>query len=304
MKRRASQDKGGQWKRAKTNELDLNKVLCAGWDDVGPEKPKPFPSYAKTTCKDDVKSVVSHIGKLSDALTAHVKESTAVVGCVAWLTHPGVLAELAKKKLVSIIVQKEDFLRPDSAAAGASASSFKTSLHKAYGAIQGIGGVMGHYDNVAFGLIEGMDAGIWCPPMHGETEWHAIRCAGAASAKNRQWRPNLHHKFLVFLRPGKEQWHVGTKSFNTKAEAESYAKDQKYAQDEIGRWSKLVPYAVWTGSFNITANGDKSRENAIFVESRELADFYLREWQFMLAASEPLNWTSEYVAPEHEMGRT
>jgi hypothetical protein len=40
---------------------------------------------------------------------------THVLGCVAWLTHPDVLAALAKKDGVSLIVQKEEFYRRGSA---------------------------------------------------------------------------------------------------------------------------------------------------------------------------------------------
>jgi hypothetical protein len=36
-----------------------------------------------------------------------------VVGCVAWLSSRSVLEALARKKAVAIVVQKEDFLRPD-----------------------------------------------------------------------------------------------------------------------------------------------------------------------------------------------
>ncbi len=50
---------------------------------------------------------------LEKHVIAHIKGSEVVVGCVAWLTNEQILKALAQKRGVSLIVQKEDFLRPD-----------------------------------------------------------------------------------------------------------------------------------------------------------------------------------------------
>ena len=50
---------------------------------------------------------------LETPLLSHIGEADAVVGCVAWLTNHKVLTALASKRSASIILQKEDFLRPD-----------------------------------------------------------------------------------------------------------------------------------------------------------------------------------------------
>src|SRR5712692_3136819 len=50
---------------------------------------------------------------LEDHLIRFVQEADVVVGCVAWVTSEPILKALAKKKGVSLVVQKEDFLRPD-----------------------------------------------------------------------------------------------------------------------------------------------------------------------------------------------
>ena len=42
-----------------------------------------------------------------------MRQYEAAVGCVAWLTHFDILDAMARLKTVSIVVQKEDFLRPD-----------------------------------------------------------------------------------------------------------------------------------------------------------------------------------------------
>lgn len=50
---------------------------------------------------------------LESPLLRHISDADAVVGCVAWLTNLKILNALASKQAASVIVQKEDFLRPD-----------------------------------------------------------------------------------------------------------------------------------------------------------------------------------------------
>jgi phosphatidylserine/phosphatidylglycerophosphate/cardiolipin synthase-like enzyme len=80
----------------------------------------------------------------------------------------------------------------------------------------------------------------------------------------------MHHKFLVFCR---------------------------YSINEELAWP-YIPYAVWTGSFNITKNGSRSLENAVYIQHPEVAMHYFFEWQQILEVSETLDWTSPYAAPD------
>ena len=57
-----------------------------------------------------------------------IRDYPYVCGCVAWLTDMQVLSAMADMKHVSIIVQKEDFLRPDLN----NSSDFYMNLRKAY----------------------------------------------------------------------------------------------------------------------------------------------------------------------------
>ena len=65
---------------------------------------------------------------LEDHLINLIKEAQVVVGCVAWLTSIPILKALSEKKGISFIVQKEDFLRPDSMAM----TNWKAQLHQLY----------------------------------------------------------------------------------------------------------------------------------------------------------------------------
>ena len=60
-----------------------------------------------------VSGVVSvYFKNLEERLVRHIEQAEVVMGCVAWLTSPTIISVLAKKQ-VAIVVQKEDFLRPD-----------------------------------------------------------------------------------------------------------------------------------------------------------------------------------------------
>jgi hypothetical protein len=65
---------------------------------------------------------------------------------------------------------------------------------------------------------------------------------------------------------------------------------------------RFFPYSVWTGSFNPTANGSRSRENAVVIDSESAAEFFIEEWAKVFAMSEPLDWAYEWCAPEYRLG--
>ena len=59
-------------------------------------------------------NTVVYFWHLEKHLIHHIMTAEIVVGCVASITHQSILQALAKvPQGVSIIVQKEDFLRPD-----------------------------------------------------------------------------------------------------------------------------------------------------------------------------------------------
>ena len=65
---------------------------------------------------------------IEQRLIDEIRTSKVVMGCVAWLTSGPILDALAEVQGVSIVVQKEDFLRPDIDAAGREVAS---QLHPA-----------------------------------------------------------------------------------------------------------------------------------------------------------------------------
>lgn len=208
---------------------------------------------------------------LEALLINHINKASVCLGCVAWLTSEPILQALATKKLVSIIVQKEDFLRPDF-------GTSRESLRKLYKSIPHT--VDSHdyrewfFDFCWYQINE--PAKLDAPPerpmeeINAGWEWkaEAIRCVGSYSRNNARSSPRMHHKFLLFCN------------------------------------ERANPYAVWTGSFNFTWNASRSFENALYIEDKEIVTAYWKEWAYIFALSEPLNWEKDEVNPEFHADTT
>lgn len=95
----------------------------------------------------------------------------------------------------------------------------------------------------------------------------AISCVGNHNSQKKLASPRMHNKFLVFA-----------------------AKD-----DSKPMITKR--YGVWTGSFNLTGNASSSLENAVYISKPEIAEAYFQEFGQIWMLSEPLDWTSDWVAP-------
>lgn len=202
---------------------------------------------------------------IQENLVSKIAKADVILGCVAWLTSFTVLRELAKKKGVSIIVQKEDFLRPDAKLSDRKYREWQEELVKLY---KELPLELTRYQ--IGGLLSEMISRRYASKQHElYVEWFnddtmdAIRCFGSQS-KDRAM-PRMHNKFLVFC---------------------SFENDF------------LTPNAVWTGSFNISSNANKSFENAVYLKEPQIVEAYMREYQQIASLSEPLSWKSRIPSPE------
>ena len=193
---------------------------------------------------------------IKEVLCKKIQKSKIIVGCVAWLTDTDILKSLAKTK-ASIIVQKEDFLRPDSVDDG------KDNLRKLYAKIES------NCERYSF-------ENTVLPKMSycGDPCLGGIRCVGNHNKDKNPAHPRMHNKFLVFCK-----WKRG-----------------------INGCRVVVPESVWTGSFNFTYNAGNSFENEILINNKEIAMAYFKEYAQIAALSEPLEWESEWMAPEWRIG--
>ena len=81
---------------------------------------KPYKTTVSAT------KITSIFDDLENEAVDFIKGADAIVGCIAWITNPTILKEM-KDISSSIIVQKEDFLRPDGAD-----GDWHTMLHNLY----------------------------------------------------------------------------------------------------------------------------------------------------------------------------
>ena len=195
---------------------------------------------------------------LEQHLIHHIEKAGVVLGCVAWLTSQPILEALAKKDNVSIVVQKEDFLRPDSHGT----SSGKKDLHQQYTKLKSEL-CRHHFDNAAYNLSVCRDPSI-----------DPVRCVGNLNSGMAPAHPRMHNKFMIFC-----------KAITSDAGSKS-----------------IVPYGVWTGSFNFTWNAGRSLENAVYIEDPIAVQAYFQEFGQILAISEPLDWESEWARPDWRLG--
>lgn len=218
-------------------------------------------------------AVTVYFRMIEENFVRHVAEADAVFGCMAWLTNASLLRALADvKEGVQIIVQKEDFLRPDQKDwHSVTGDNFKVSLRIAYDRLN----VIPWRPDVP-----GTLAGLSCCEA---TPLHAVRCVGIHNKIKKIACPRMHNKFMVFCRVKHETLPL-------------WENRGTYTTTEY------VPYAVWTGSFNFSHNATKSFENVVVIEDAAIAQAYCEEWSQIAALSEPLDWDSDWVEPQWCIG--
>lgn len=119
-----------------------------------------------------------------DILCRLIEKSQLVLGAVAWLTSHKILGAMMKPKYgCSIVVQKEDFLRPES---NQLEGSWKQDLQKRYRKVM---------CNVYRGSMPEPVAGLStaCDPTV-----EGVRCVGNYNRDKNPSMPRMHNKFVVF----------------------------------------------------------------------------------------------------------
>lgn len=131
---------------------------------------------------------------IEQQLVECIEQADVVVGCMAWLTNKRILKALSNKtKGVQIVVQQEDWLRPDTE---------DWTMRKQRELYRQLNGIPNSYAQVN-----------WCAGI----QIQPIRLSGTPKNSQRN-NPKMHHKFLVFCRSS-DSWvseaeSVWTGSFN------------------------------------------------------------------------------------------
>lgn len=190
-----------------------------------------------------------------------IMEADSIMGCIAWLTDFDVLDIMGVvPDGVQLVVQKEDFLRPD---IGPHKENWKDILRIRYNNLKSTGKHMM--------AITGHDVTV-C----GDGWPDAVKCVGNHNSSKSPAFPRMHNKFMIFFKKS------------------GLVRDIR----DLG----LEPYAVWTGSYNITNNAGMSFENAIYITDKTIVNAYFNEFKHIMMFSESLDWTSEWIAPEYRLG--
>lgn len=225
-----------------------------------------YPEVKDNSCLSLDGNIAVYFRDLESRLIELINQSTVVVGCVAWLTNHNILDALRKASWgVSLVVQKEDFLRPDVNPV----LNWKTKLRKAYGRLSWIAprgelvSFVGSMSYLSGDIDEPLDP---------------VRCMGNYNRDRHPAFPRMHNKFLVFC-------------------------NHQQDEDKDGNYRlAITPHTVWTGSFNLTENATMSLENAVVIKDSKISLAYFREWEQILALSEPLDWDSDWCSPEWRIG--
>lgn len=199
-------------------------------------------------------NIIAHFDSLEENLIRYINESDVIVGCVAWLTNKNIINALSNK-VVQIVIQKEDFLRPDLT----KRKDWTIHLKKLYGSL----GTIERHD-----FVDGLSTS-GCPTSE------AVRCVGNYNIDKKIAFPRMHNKFIVFCK-------------------------NKDPNNDLN--NHIIPYAVWTGSFNFTDNSTYSIENALFIQDKKISTRYYQEWEWIFSLSEPLNWEKPWCEPEYRIG--
>ena len=134
-----------------------------------------------TTSSDG--SVTVHFRDLEQHLLGHIRKAKMVVGCVAWMTSERILHALSQvSDGVSIVIQKEDFLRPDLN----SRDNWKAVLRRQYNSLK---------PPAERHLFDGLVGSLSCCS---DPTIQPVRCIGNHNRDKKPAFPRMHNKFLVF----------------------------------------------------------------------------------------------------------
>ena len=147
-------------------------------------------------------NITVYFRNLKKELLEQIKKYDMILGAVAWITDYEILEELAKKKTL-LVIQKEDFLRPDMKSN--LSDNDKSILHKLYSSFNDFDGT-----EVATGPFfqDLTDKYKRIPP---------ILCYGFYNKEKMFMTPRMHNKFLTFLKKEGELYYpkaVWTGSLN------------------------------------------------------------------------------------------
>jgi len=270
-----------------TQNLNKDPIINDDWQykDGTPAK-NSFFDYSTLSANKDTEV---YFRDLKEHLIKKIHAADIILGCVAWLTDFDILRALSEKE-VSIVVQKEDFLRPD-AGTNRDNSLWKKRLQAAYMKV-----------GTRIERWQFLGCNVHNLSMGGDPVLDGIRCAGNHNKDRNPSFPRMHNKFLVFGKeiPLDKEPVVVPNITDSSDPFAGFMRGDINDCDLPKRPFDLT--SVWTGSFNLSKNAGYSLENAVVISDEKIAQAYYGEWGQIVAISEPLDWESEWIAPQWRIG--
>lgn len=152
--------------------MNLNKVLTNDAEGNGEQH--------NFSTKGNNEEIEVYFKDIEGSIIKKIREYEYVVGCIAWLTNENILKELSKKKNVLIIVQEEDFLRPD--------INFDGDKKKWRNKIRRL------YKKLEKGEIE---SSFWGVNYASQNIESGIRRFGMLNEDKKPAFPRMHNKFII-----------------------------------------------------------------------------------------------------------
>lgn len=272
-----------------------------------------FPNLNKVVIPGDVKwqrlisaksvSTNVYFDDLEQHLIDHILGSEICLGCVAWLTNENVLNALSASKKVSILVQKEDFLRPDSCSNEKLKSLYSKLPALSLDDLNNMGG-LGITSDFVFPCdchqFEPYDEELAESFGKGFSTYIASEQSRevVGSCKNflKNEASKLPTRSVTYASFSDDECHAIRCVGNLNADR-SPAMPRMHHKFMLFCDKYGVPYQVWTGSFNFTQNGTRSLENAVVISEPSIVAAYWQEWAYVYALSENLDWMQEWCNP-------
>lgn len=212
-------------------------------------------------------SVEIHFRQIEERLVNKILQfkDGLILGCVAWLTSYKILNALAKCRNVQIIVQKEDFLRPDINVVNS--NKWKIELHDKYNRVKC--NIARHQFKSPIGHL----SVAFDPTVDG------IRCVGNHNSEKKVAFPRMHNKFMIFCETANEE------------------SLELFSYNPVSLWTgsfNLTQNATFSLE-NAVCFNDSSGRN-------EIINAYLNEHHQIFCLSEKLNWANDWIEPEFRIG--
>lgn len=216
------------------------------------------------------KSIAVYFQNIEDKIIEQIRKYNNVIGCVAWLTNPRILEELAKKEGCVIVVQEEDFLRPDISFDG-DKEKWRLKIKKLYDNIKGV---------IAFnefGLNMNQNSEDCCDS--------GVRRLGHLNTEKLPAFPRMHNKFIICYNNI-----YSIKDIHTEKTPNFVYETNKTNDEMLSRSGVVI-----TGSFNFTENSNKCLENIVIIDDKTIFNAYYNQFGQILLQSVPLDWSGDWV---------